>query len=57
MLITKHFTHSQIHINSSFFFLLDIKGFTLQFDFNQHVPQLWVACDNVYTLIQGHQFI
>lgn len=57
MLITKHFMHSQIHINGSPFFLLDITGFISHFDFNQHLPQLWVACGKAYTLIQGHQFI
>lgn len=47
MLITKHFTHSQIHVDGLFFFILDTTGFILQFDFNQCLPQLWVARDNV----------
>lgn len=57
MLITKHFTDSQIHMNGSSFFLLGITGFISQFDFNQPLPPFWAALHNIYTLIQGHQFI
>lgn len=57
MLITKHFTDSQIQINGSSFFLLGITSFISQFDFNQPLRPFLVACHNIYTLIQGHQFI